>query len=115
MSAARPEGHRSERQIALIRPTAPGAESAGQALQLVESMLWALRGTLRSDWVSAANADAADVIVTTPAHHDRNRKAWQDSGKPVIVVAAQGEATSTDAHVLVYPFRATQFLQLLNE
>ena len=84
-------------------------------MQLVESMLWAFQGTMRSNWVSAPSAEAADVIIVTSATRDERLRVWQESGKPIILISAAGEAVPTGANVLVYPFRATQLLQLLNE
>jgi hypothetical protein len=109
MSAAHP----SERRIALVRPVTSGAESATPALQLIESMLWAFQGTMRSNWISTASAEAADVIVI--AAGDERLRTWQNSGKPIILISAPGESVPTDANVLVYPFRATDLMRLLNE
>jgi hypothetical protein len=103
-----------ERRIALVRPITGGAESATQALQLIESMLWAFQGTMRSNWLSTTSAEAADVIVS--AAGDERVRTWQNSGKPIILISAPGETVATTAaNVLVYPFRATDLMRLLNE
>jgi hypothetical protein len=102
-----------DRQIALIR-AAPGEERAAQAMQLLESMLWAFKGTLRSNWVVAPSADSADIIVVHDSTRDERLPRWKDSGKPVVFIASSATATPPSDHVLVYPFRAAQVLQLLN-
>jgi len=104
-----------ERRIALVSPAASGAQSATQALQLVESMLWAFKGTMRSNWVSEPSAESADVIVVTSATRDERLSRWQESGKPIIQISVAGEPVLAGANVLVYPFHARQLLQLLNE
>lgn len=100
---------RPERRIALV----PG-ESGRQAMQLVESMLWAFQGTMRSNWVAVKSADAADVLVVGAAADDSRVKDWKARGKPVIVIVVGDQPVPSGDHVLVYPFRATQLLQLLN-
>jgi hypothetical protein len=102
-----------DRQIALIR-VAPSEERAAQAMQLLESMLWAFKGTLRSNWVVAPSVDSADIVVVHDSTRDERISHWRSSGKPVVIIASSADVAPPGEHVLVYPFRAAQVLQLLN-
>lgn len=102
-----------QRRIALLHSsTDDSADSA--PLRLVESMLWAFQGTTRSSWVRATSPESADVAVVSSTAPNERIDAWRKSGKPLIVITAPDAPPVRDEHVLVYPFRATQFLQLLN-
>ena len=108
MSAAAPQ-----RRIALLSASADSATDAAP-LRLVESMLWAFQGTTSANWIAAKSSDSADVAVVAGAARNERIEAWRKSGKPLIVITAADAPPVSDEHVLVYPFRATQLLQLLN-
>src|SRR6185295_4704969 len=57
----------------------------------------------------------ADVGVVSGAVHDESIEAWRNSGRPLIVITTAGAPPVADEHVLVYPFRAMQLLQLLSQ
>lgn len=103
---------RPDRRIALFKP--PGSSAPAHPLQLFESMLWALQGTTRSNWITAASPDAADAVVLHEADRDERVTRWQQSGKAVIVIVSHVDLSPVGEHVLVYPFRAVQARELLN-
>ena len=101
-----------DRHIALITSV---ASTEGQAaIQLMETVLWALRGTTRSNWVAAQSADAADVVVLHQSDTDERVADWRRSGKAVVVIAMQPVPVPQNPHVLIYPFGASQVRELLN-
>src|SRR5262245_22376684 len=99
---------RAERRIAMIRPPPGVGGKAAQAVQLLESMLWAFQGTLRSNWI-AASVDAADVVAVYGAARNEERVAeWRRTGKEVIALLVANEAPMEGEYTLSYPFRSAQ-------
>ena len=103
---------RTDRSIALWK--APGSGAPTHPLQLFESMLWALQGATRSNWVNVSSPDLADVVVVHEADRSQRVDLWQRSGKTVIVIVSQVDMSPTEEHRLTYPFRVTQVRELLN-
>src|SRR5262245_41115466 len=101
------QSHRPERRIALVRTSDAGTA----AIQLVEAMLWAFQGTMRSNWVTSKTTNEADVVlIGDPVPAERMAR-WRSKGKPIIAITAAGANAPEVEHILVYPFRATQLLQ----
>jgi hypothetical protein len=111
------------RRIALIAAGDAGGDDRSQrAMQLLDTMLWVLKGTTNAAWIKA-QPDEADIVVV---HQDDSQgdKAsgtaaeWQARGKLVVQIAAQsandkpGDAAA-NPNTLVYPFRAVDVLSLL--
>ncbi len=106
---------RPERHIALIRPQSSGQEKPELAIQLLESMLWALQGTTRSNWISATSPELADVVVVYESDRDQRLSGWKSANKEVVIIAGESAGPAQPGeNVLIYPFRATQVLELLN-
>lgn len=103
---------RPDRRIALLKPTAAVDERIMHALQLLDSVLWAFRGTLHSNW-QVASIDTADVIVFHEGDTDERIAQWKSQGKPFVEIATQSRLDSDAVNLLVYPFRAAQVLTLL--
>jgi hypothetical protein len=78
-------------------------------------MLWAFQGTTSASWEITTSMDVADVAVVSGTVRNGDIEAWRSSGRPLIVITAPDAPPVADEHVLVYPFRATQFLQILNQ
>jgi len=111
MSSAPSE--RADRHITLVKPEAPADDRAATALQLLESMLWAFKGTTRSNWVVTPSEEIAHVVVVHSQDCDTRVSQWQQSGKAVLVIATDPELDVVHEYVLTYPFRATQVLEIL--
>jgi hypothetical protein len=103
---------RPDRRIALFKPA--DSRAPAHPLQLFESMLWALQGTTRSNWITVSSPDSADVIVLHEADRNEHVTGWQKSGKSVVVIVSQADLSPAGEQVLVYPFRAVQAQALLN-
>jgi hypothetical protein len=102
-----------ERRIALIKPPSTVEGKAAQAIQLMDSVLWAFKGTTRCEW-TLAPPESADVIVVAHADTSEQVAEWKASGKLMVVVATDNDAdVSSESRVLVYPFRAMEVLALL--
>lgn len=98
------------RRIALVKPASVIEEKITHALQLFDSILWAFQGTTRSTWTLVA-PEAAEVIVVHEGDPDQRIPAWRAAGKLIVEIAARDNPSPTAA--LVYPFRASQALALL--
>ena len=103
---------RCQRRIALLKPENVNDERVLHAMQLLSSMLWAFKGSTRSDWLTASPQDA-DVIVVHPDHQDERIAKWRASGKQILAIALNADAAAKEPYALLYPFRAAQALQLL--
>jgi hypothetical protein len=102
-----------ERRIALIKPPSTVEAKAAQAIQLMDSVLWAFKGTTRCEW-TLSPPEAADVIVVAQADPSEQIAEWKASGKLMVVVATDSDVdVSSESRVLVYPFRAMEVLGLL--
>jgi hypothetical protein len=99
------------RRIALVKPAAAAEEKVTHALQLFDSILWAFQGTTRSTWIKV-EPDAAEVIVVHQGEVDDRVPAWRDGGKLIVEIATRENSVGSSA-TLVYPFRASQALALL--
>lgn len=108
----RVQANRKDRCIASIMPSGDGPGTP--ALQLFDSMLWALQGTTRSSWVTVSSPELADVIVLHESDRDERVARWQSSGKRVVIVVSHADLYPLGEQVLVYPFRAAQVRALLN-
>ena len=102
-----------QRRIALL-PASTADEDAAP-LRLIESMLWAFQGTTSASWQIATPVDVADIAVVSGTARNASIEAWRDSGRPLIVITTADAPPVADEHVLLYPFRATQFLKILNQ
>jgi hypothetical protein len=109
---SRAPADRPDRRIALFKPA--GSSASAHPLQLFESMLWALQGTTRSNWITVPSPDSADVIVLHESDRDERVSGWYESGKAVIVIVSKVDLSPAGEDVLVYPFRALQARELLN-
>jgi hypothetical protein len=98
------------RRIALVKPAVVVEEKITHALQLFDSILWAFQGTTRSTWTLVA-PEAAEVIVLHEGDPDERLGAWRASGKLIVEISVRDRPSSAAA--LVYPFRASQALALL--
>ncbi len=103
----------SSRRIALLKPATVTDERVLQALQLLDSIVWACKGATHSAW-TIASPEFADVVVVHRDDHDERIPMWKAQGKPVIEIATDSQSDATAPGVLVYPFRVTQVLALLN-
>lgn len=103
---------RSERRIALVKPSGAVDERVTHALQLLDSILWAFQGTTRSNW-RITPLDVAQVVVVHEANSDERVGAWKTAGKQVIGIATEGRSDPAVSNTLVYPFRAAEVLVLL--
>jgi hypothetical protein len=103
---------RSERRIALVKPSGAVDERVTHALQLLDSILWAFQGTTRSNW-RITPLDVAQVVVVHEANSDERAGTWQTAGKQVIGIATEGRSDPAVSNTLVYPFRAAEVLALL--
>ena len=101
------------RRIALLKPAAATDERINQALALLDSIVWACRGTTRSTW-TVAPPEAADVVVVHQNDGDERIPLWRSQGKPVIEISTASPSDAAPPGVLVYPFRTAQVLALLN-
>ena len=93
-------------------PASGGDNKILRAMQLFDSMLWAVKGTTRSTWTPAP-PDVADVIVVHQDDHDERIAAWKAHGKLLVEIVTEGGSDRTASHALVYPFRVTQAVVLL--
>jgi hypothetical protein len=98
------------RRIALVKPASVVEEKITHALQLFDSILWAFQGTTRSTWTLVA-PEAAEVIVVHEGDPDERIPAWRADGKLIVEISIRSNPASAPA--LVYPFRASQALALL--
>jgi hypothetical protein len=96
------------RRLWLARSTSGQASSA---MQLFETMLWALRGATASSWVVHEHESAADVIVADAA--DTRIPMWQAGGKPLIRLLGVQSGTPTAEEVLVHPFQLSHVIKVL--
>jgi len=96
------------RRIALVKPASVVEEKITHALQLFDSILWAFQGTTRVTWTLVA-PEAAEVIVVHEGDPDQRIPAWRAGGKLIIEISTRDSSTSA----LVYPFKASQALALL--
>ena len=64
-------------------PASGGDNKILRAMQLFDSMLWAVKGTTRSTWTPAP-PDVADVIVVHQDDHDERIAAWKAHGKLLV-------------------------------
>lgn len=112
------EPPRPERRIALISPERVSEHRATQAMKLLKSMFWAFREAERCYW-TISSPESADVVVVSNMVEPERFGRWQRSGKHMVVIAPDVDV-EIDAemlaasHVLVYPFRATEVLNLLD-
>jgi len=98
------------RRIALVKPASVIEEKITHALQLFDSILWAFQGTTRSTWTLVA-PETAEVIVVHEGDPDERIGAWRASGKLIVEISVRDRASSAAA--LVYPFKASEVLALL--
>ena len=98
------------RRIALVKPASVVEEKITHALQLFDSVLWAFQGTTRSTWTLVA-PEAAEVIVVHEGDPDQRIPVWRDAGKLIVEISVRDNPSPAPA--LVYPFRASQALALL--
>jgi hypothetical protein len=103
------------RRIALIE--APGNSSAGddrskRAMQLLDTMLWVLKGTTRAAWTKSG-LDEADIVVVHKGDDLGRTAEWLASGKLVVEIAENADEAEGNPNTLVYPFRAVDVLALL--
>jgi hypothetical protein len=103
---------RYQRRIALLKPEIVRDERVLHAMQLFGSMLWAFKGSTRSEWLTTGPQEA-DVIVVHPGHQDERIAKWRASGKQILAIALDADAAANEPYALVYPFRAAQALRLL--
>jgi len=103
---------RPDRRIAVLKPTGVVDERITHALQLMESSIWAFHGTTHVTW-RMASVDSADVLVFHEGDTDERIAQWKSQNKPVVEIAVQSRLDSDTPNLLVYPFRATQVLVLL--
>src|SRR6185369_15928277 len=96
------------RRIALVKPASVVEEKITHALQLFDSILWAFQGTTRVTWTLVA-PEAAEVIVVHEGDPDQRIPAWRAGGKLIVEISTRDSSTSA----LVYPFKASQALALL--
>lgn len=107
-----PTSRRAERRIALRVPASGSDNKVVHAMQLFDSVLWAVKGTTRSTW-TAASPDIADVIVVHQDDPDERIATWRAHGKLVVEIVTEDSSDRTASHALVYPFRVTQAVVLL--
>ena len=97
------------RRIALVKPASVVEEKITHALQLFDSILWAFQGTTRSTW-TLVPPEAAEVIVVHEGDPDQRIAAWRAGGKLIVEISVIRDSPSC---ALVYPFKASQALALL--
>ena len=100
------------RRIALLKPARTAGESCEHALRLFDSILWALQGTTRTPWLISAPAQA-DVIAI---HHEEAAERvdyWREKGKVIVALSTNGGECALGDRSIVYPFRASQVVALL--
>jgi hypothetical protein len=102
----------ADRRIALLKPASADEDKITHAMQLFDSILWAFKGTTRSTWTTVP-PEAAEVIVVHQGDTDERIATWQAGGKRLIEIVTREPANPSGGSVLVYPFRATQVLALL--
>lgn len=105
---------RPDRRIALLKPTAATDERVSHALQLLDSIVWAFKGTTTSTW-TISPFEVADVLVIHESDSDERIARWRAQGKPVITISTAGRADAAGPGVLAYPFRTAQVLALLEK
>jgi hypothetical protein len=98
--------------MAVLKPTGAVDERITHALQLMETIVWAVHGTTHSTW-RMASVDSADVLVFHEGDTDERIAQWKSQNKPLVEVAVQSRLDSDTPNLLVYPFHATQVLVLL--
>ena len=98
------------RRIALVKPASVVEEKITHALQLFDSILWAFQGTTRTPWTLVA-PEAAEVIVVHEGNPDQRIPTWRAAGKLIVEISVR--VNPSPAPALVYPFRASQALALL--
>jgi hypothetical protein len=98
------------RRIALVKPASVVEEKITHALQLFDSILWAFQGTTRTTWTLVA-PEAAEVIVVHEGNPDQRIPTWRAAGKLIVEISVRSNPSPAPA--LVYPFRASQALALL--
>src|ERR1700760_1536948 len=98
------------RSIAFVKPASMGDDRIEKALGLFDSILWAFQGTGTTSWTVVAAPHSADVIVIH--EHDPHPKiaTWRGAGKRIIEFATSQPTSAA----LVYPFRASRVMELLN-
>jgi hypothetical protein len=96
------------RRIALVKPASVVEEKIAHALQLFDSILWAFQGATRSTWTLVA-PEAAEVIVVHEGDTDQRIPAWRAGGKLIVEISVLDNPSCA----LVYPFKASQALALL--
>jgi hypothetical protein len=96
------------RRIALVKPASVVEEKITHALQLFDSVLWAFQGTTRATWTLVA-PEAAEVIVVHEGDPDQRIPEWRACGKLIVEISTRDSSRAA----LVYPFRASQALALL--
>jgi hypothetical protein len=99
------------RRIALI--AAGGLERSQRAMQLLDTMLWVLKGTTNAAWNKARPEEADIVVVHQDEDAARTVAAWQARGKLVVQIASRAGDVPPGENTLVYPFRAVDVLALL--
>ena len=100
------------RHIALVKPSTATDELVDHALQLFDSMLWVLRGTMRSEWKLSQPVEA-DVIVVHHAESATRIDEWRSKGKVIVVLSTNAKSAAAHEHTLIYPFPAAQVVSLL--
>jgi hypothetical protein len=105
---------RAEHRIALVKPAPEAGAKAAQAIQLMDSVLWAFKGTTRCEW-TIVPPETADVVVVSHADTNEQIADWKAGGKLMVVITTESDAdVSSEERVLVYPFRAMEVLGLLD-
>jgi hypothetical protein len=103
-----------DRRIALLKPARAGDVKVAHAVQLLTSMLWAFRGTTRSNWLFGPPEDA-DVIVCHRGEADERIATWRAAGKLIVEIVTNESPESPPPNTLLYPFRAATALALLEQ
>jgi hypothetical protein len=109
---------RPERRVALISPERVSEHRATQAMKLLKSMFWAFREANRCNW-TVSSPESADVVVVSNMVEPERFARWKHSGKHMVVIAPDVDVDIEPdmlaaAHVLVFPFRSTEVLNLLD-
>jgi len=105
--------NRRDRRIALLKPKAGRDGKAAHAMQLLNSMLWAFKGTTRSAWETSGPEEADVVVFHADDVKDDRLAYWRANGKLAVQITTGDQAGLTDRHALIYPFRAAQAFALL--
>lgn len=100
-----------DRRIAVLKRE--GDTKSAHAMQLFSSMLWAFKGTTRSSW-KIASANDADVVVFHAEDSD-DASEWQANGKLAVIITTDLMSGPATRHALVYPFKAAQVFELLEQ